>query len=293
MRMTANTWRPPALTGPPAMGWIAGSGNISYLNTNDPTAARAFFDTPNSFCTGASLVASPVPGTYHTTPVLSVDSYTNSASNASPGLWGDGTNGPNGGLLPKGSITYGYKWIMYDNEVWANTPTAEQNDPVTYMQDFISACHNNTPRYKAIMAPGYGLFSTAQGAWPRIPSTETQTDWFVRVIVGMGAVGCDLFLLQNESQQGTGNYATLWNKTAAKMAAVNPGVPVFAEVASDFAQTGSLTGPQLGTSMAANAQTLTSPYPDGFYVAMPSSVTNGQAGGRYFLDDMKAAGYTA
>ena len=65
---------------------------------------------------------------------------------------------------PAGSITYPYKWIMYDNENWAQTPTAEKNDPVTYMQDFTSACHAHG--YKSIMAPGYDLFTTAKTKYP-------------------------------------------------------------------------------------------------------------------------------
>lgn len=299
MRMDANTWPAVAPTGPPPMGWMTGSGNISYMITNDASTASHFFDTPASFCTGISLTTSPVPGGYKTTPVLNLSSYTNSSTatsggNADPGLVGDGTTGPNGGLLPKGAITYPYKYIAYDNEQQASTPTVEQDDPPAYMQEFTTACHN--AGYKVILAPAWSLFAPAKAMYPLTPSTETQEHWFVRVIVGMGAVNLtagDIFLLQNESQQGTSDYATLWNDTVAQLASVAPSALVFADVSSQNAQTGSLTGPQLGTSMASDAQTLTSPYPDGFYVAMPSSVTNGQAGGRYFLDDMMAAGYSA
>ena len=305
--MDANTWQPAASGSIPAMGWMTGSGNISYLNTNDPTTAKWFFNTTNSFCTGASLTNNPVPGGYLATAVLNLTSYTAAASGTAasvPGLVGDGTSGANGGLLPHGAhvppvtpyIQYGYQYIAYDNEDWPETPTAEQQNPVMYMQDFITACHG--AGYNVICAPGYDLFSTAQGAWPRIPSTESQADWFVRVIVGMGAAGLngsDVFLLQNESQQGTPTYATLFNATAGTLASLGSSALVFAEVSSQNAQPvgGTLTGQQLGTLMAADAQTLTNPYPDGFYVAMPSTTFNGQAGGRYFLDDMKAAGYSA
>lgn len=291
MRMDANTWPAVAPTGPPAMGWMTGSGNISYMITNDPSAASFFFNTPNSFCTGASLTASPVPGHYATTAVLNLSSYTNPATDSSPGLAALLANGATS-TVPY--IQYGYKMIAYDNEVQASTPVAESNDPPTYMQDFINACHTNTPRYNVCCAPGYDLYTAAARAnYPLLPG-ETQDQWFVRVVVGMGAAGLgagDLFVLQNESLQNTATYETLWNNTVAKMAAVSPGALVFAEVSSQNA-TGS-TGQALGSQMATNAQTLTSPYPDGFYVAMPPSVTNGQAGGRYFLDDMMAAGYSA
>ena len=280
------------------MGWITGAGNISYLQGADPAAAGHFFNTPNSFCTGGSLTRSPVPGGYATTPCLSVDSYTNSATatsggNPDPGLWGDGTSGPGGGLLPTNAITPGvYKWIMYDIEGWAQTPAGERADPPTSMLAFTSACHASG--YKSIMAPGYDLYSAAALAnYPLTPSTETREHWFVRVIAGLGGAGCDMFLLQNESQQGSGAYATLWNDTVAMFTGTS--TLVFAEVSSSDA-TGS-TGPALGASMAADAQTLTSPYPDGFYVAMPLATGESpggahQAAGRYFLDDMMTAGYT-
>ena len=53
------------------MGWMAGSGNITYMNNNDQPTAQHFFDNPASFCTGGSLVSSPVPSAYahHAGPV--------------------------------------------------------------------------------------------------------------------------------------------------------------------------------------------------------------------------------
>ena len=287
--MDANTWQPAASGSIPAMGWITGSGNVSYLNTNDPTTAKFFFDTPNSFCTGVSLTHSPAPSGYALTPILSVDSYTNPASDTGdPGLVGDGTSGPGGGLLPTGAITYPYQWIMYDIEGWAATPTVEQDDPPTYMQNFINACHTNIPRYKAIMAPGYDLYSAAALAnYPLLPG-EQRWQWFVRVIVAMGGAGCDLFVLQQESQQGSPIFAELFNAAAGTLASISPSTLVYGEVSSSNA-TGS-TQQELGASMVTDAVTLTSPYPDGFYAAMPSP---NQAAGRYFLDDMMAAGYSA
>ena len=271
MRMDANTWQPAAST-VPSMGWITGSGNISYLNTNDPTTAKYFFDTTNSFCTGASLTRNPVPSGYKTTAVLSLDAYT-------------GSGGLNA-LLTGGSITYPYGWIMYDNEggSWP-TPSIEQDDPPTYMQDFTNACHLNG--YQSIMAPGYDLYTDAVGHYPLNPG-ELQWQWFVRVIVAGGGAGCDMFVLQQESQQGSPIFAELFNAAAGTLASISPSTLVYGEVSSSNA-TGS-TQQELGASMVTDAVTLTSPWPDGFYVAMPSP---NQPAGRYFLDDMMAAGYSA
>lgn len=291
MRMDANTWQPATPPGPPPMGWMTGSGNISYLNGTAPSLAKTFFNTTSSFCTGASLTANPTPHGFAATPVLNLSSYTAPASGTAAGVPGLAALLTNGSTHTTPYIQYTYEWIAYDNEQQSSTPTVEQDDPVTYMQDFISACHSppaGNPSYKVICAPGYDLFNPAKTKYPLNPG-ELQWQWFVRVIVAMGGVGCDLFLLQNESQQNTPIFAELWNATAATLATISPATTVvFADVSSSNA-TGS-TQQELGANMADNAQLLTSPYPDGFYVAMPSP---NQAAGLYFFEAMEAAGYSA
>lgn len=285
--MDANTWRPAASGSIPAMGWMTGSGNISYVNGTAPSTAQWFFNSTLSFCTGASLVASPTPHGFAAVPVLNLSSYTLPASGTTAGIPGLSGLLTNGATHTVPYIQYAYEWIAYDNEQQASTPVVEQDDPVTYMQDFISACHNNNPSYKVICAPGYDLFTPAKTKYPLNPG-ELQWQWFVRVIVAMGGAGCDLFLLQNESQQNTSIYAELFNATAATLATISPATIVFGEVSSSNAS--GTTQTLLGANMAANAQTLTSPYPDGFYVAMPSP---NQPAGVYFLEDMQAGGYSS
>ena len=289
MRMDANTWQPAASGSIPPMGWMTGSGNVSYMIANDPVSADWFLNTPNSFCTGASLTNNPTPGTYATTPALSLSSYTAPASGTVSGVPGLAALLANGATLPTPTvpyIQYGYEWIVYDNEDWAGTPTAEQLDPVTYMQDFIGACHSNG--YNSIMAPGYDLYTPAKTKYPLNPG-ELEWQWFVRVIVARGGSGCSLFVLQQESQQNTSIFAELFNATAGTLASISPSTLVYGEVSSSNA-TGGTSASLLGANMATNAQTLTNPYPGGFYVAIPAP---NQASGPYFFDDMKAAGYSA
>lgn len=291
--MDANTWKPAASGSIPAMGWMTGSGNISYVNGTAPTTAQHFFNSTLSFCTGASLVASPTPHGFAAVPVLNLSSYTLPASGTTAGIPGLSGLLTNGSTRTTPYIQYNYEYIAYDNEQQASTPVVEQDDPVTYMQDFISACHNNVPSYKVICAPGYDLFTPAKTKYPLNPG-ELQWQWFVRVIVAMGGAGCDVFILQQESLQGTGGtFASIFNAAAATLATISPSTLLFGEVSSQNAQSGTLSAPQLGTLMATDALTLTSPYPDGFYVAMPSSTLNGQAAGVYFLEDMQAAGYSS
>jgi hypothetical protein len=277
------------------MGWMTGSGNITYLKNNTPKNAQTFFDTASSFCTGASLTANPTPGGFKATPVLNLSSYTAPAPSSGSPPGGLAALLANGATDPPTTpyIQYAYKWIAYDNENQPSTPSVESAKPPVYMQDFVTACHGNG--YLACLLPGYDLFGSAQGQYPLNPG-ELQWQWFVRVIVGMGAINCDMFVLQNESQENMGGiFEDLWNATVAKLASVAPNAQaVFADVSSTTS-TGS-TAQDLGANMAANAVTLTSPYPDGFYIAMPNVTGTDtdihQAAGRYFVDDMVGAGYS-
>ena len=287
--MDANTWQPAVAPNPPAMGWMTGSGNISYLIGTSPTLADWFYNTTNSYCTGASLTNNPTPGTYATTPALNLSSYTAPASGTvgSPGLAALITNGS---TRTTPYIEYPYSLIVYDNENQNSTPAVEQANPPLYMQKFVSACHSNG--YNVCLSPGYDLYTPAKAMYPLEPQDDDlQWKWFVRVIVGMGGSALttgDIFVLQNESQQNTSIFEELWVATAATLATISPAATVLADVSSQNA-TGS-TNEQLGLNMATNAVTLTSPWPGGFYVATPGTQ---QSAGFYFFQQMQANGYSS
>jgi len=246
------------LSGVPARpAWTMTAGNVQSLSQQDPRVAAHFFNTPRSYDAGASLVKTPVQAGYVTTPVLSYTSYAQFKSDIS-----------------SGSISYPYKWVMYDPEDWSQTPVNEQQDPARYMTLFGQLAHAH--RLKVIQAPGLDLGAVSGSALPRRRG-ESVNQWFVRVnLAGTAAAAGDIFQLQDESNTTAGSeYASLFNSIQAQAQAANPNVKVYSEVST-------LNG--TAAQMATAAESIS---PDGFYVAAAGNMARTDQ----FFRLMKAAGY--
>ena len=176
--------------------------------------------------------------------------------------------------LTSGSITFPYKWGMYDPENWTATPVNEQQDPVKYMTLFGQLAHANG--LKVIQAPALDLATVTGSVLPR-QTGESADQWFVRVnIAGKAAAAGDIFQLQDESNTTVkGQYAPLFNTTENQARAANSRVLVFSEVST-------VNG--TAAQMASAAQSIR---PDGFYVAAAGKV----AQTLQFFRLMRTAGY--
>jgi hypothetical protein len=238
--------------------WLMTAGNIQSLSKQDPATAAHFFNTPSSYGAGASLVRTPVQAGYATTPVLNYTSYAQFSSD-----------------IASGAIKYGYEWVMYDPEKWAQTPLAEQQSPNWYMKQFGQLAHANG--LQVIHAPGLSLaYVTDTHQSPRQPG-ETCSHWFTRVgTPGTAATYGDIFLLQNESNMDNlTEYMSLYKTAAAQARGANSQVKVYSEVSTANGTPDQMTAAALSVS------------PDGFYVAAPDAIP--QAG--QFFQNMRAAGY--
>ena len=149
-------------------GWEMTAGNVQSLSQQDSATAAHFFNTPASYGAGASLVKTPVQAGYATTPVLGYTSYAQFASD-----------------IKNGSISYPYKWVMYDAEKWSATPVGEQQNPIKYMRLFGQLAHAHG--FKVIMAPALDLGAVSGSVLPRQPG-ESLNAWWVRVNIS-GAAG--------------------------------------------------------------------------------------------------------
>jgi hypothetical protein len=237
--------------------WFMTAANVQSLSGVDSATASHFFNTSTSFGAGASLVKTPVQAGYATTPVLNYTSYAQFSSDIS-----------------SGAIKYPYKWVMYDPEEWAQTPVSEQQDPITYMEQFNALAHAHG--LKVIEAPAMDLCSVSGTNYPRL-SGETCSAWFSRVnIAGAAATGGDVFVLQDESNTtNLSQYDSLYATTSAQARSANSGIKVYSEVS---------TANGTAAQMAAATQSIS---PDGMYVAAPSATAQAD---QYF-QTMEAAGY--
>ena len=237
--------------------WAMTGANIKSLSQLDSPTAAHFFNTASSYGNGASLTGSPVQAHYATTPVLSYTSYAQFSSD-----------------IANGNISYPYTWVMYDPEEWAQTPVAEQQDPVKYMKLFGQLAHANG--LKVIEAPALDLAYVSGTLYPRL-SGESAAQWWTRVnIPGAAATNANIYVLQDESNiPNLSQYDSLYTSAAAQARAANSSVRVFAEVSTSN-----------GTSdqMTAAARSVS---PDGYYVAAPGAIP---VADQFFLN-MQAAGY--
>ena len=237
--------------------WVMTAGNIQSMSRQNSGTTSYFFNTPTAFGAGTSLVRSPVQAGYATTPVLSYTSYVQFKSD-----------------IQNGSISYPYKWVMYDPEVWAQTPVSEQQNPVKYITLFGQLAHAHG--LKVIQAPALDL-AWARGSVLPIQRGESGDQWFVRVnLAAACAAAGDIFQLQDESNiPAGGQYAWMFNRTAIQARAANANVKVFSEVS---------TSNGTAAQMATAAKSVS---PDGFYVAAAGDIPTTLQ----FFQLMKAAGY--
>jgi len=239
--------------------WIGTGWNVHLTYQTDPATTRHFFSTATSFGTGPSGTASPVTDGLSTSATLYYSSYAQFTAD-----------------LGSGAITYPYKWVMYDPEGWANTPAAEQKDPVKYLGLFAAAAHQHG--YKVIETPARDLGNVATVCALNTAIGENLDQWYVRCKIAAAAAAADVYVLQDQvNTTNITEYDWLFSQARAQATAANPAVQVDAEVSTNY-----------GTAdqMAAAAQSV--PKASGFYLSTTSA---GITQTDQFLQKMQAAGY--
>jgi hypothetical protein len=243
----------------PARNWIGTGWNVHLSYQADPATTRHFFGASTSFGTGPNNAATPVTDGLSSSATMYYSSYAQFQAD-----------------LSSGAITYPYKWVMYDPEGWANTPAAEQKDPVRYLGLFASLAHSRG--YKVIETPARDLGNVATICPLNTRTGENLDQWYVRCKIAAGAANADVYVLQDQvNTTNIPEYQWLFNQARAQAIAANPAVLVDAEVSTNYGD---------ASDMAAAAQSV--PKANGFYVSM-TSPSIAEAGD--FFDTMQAAGY--
>lgn len=238
--------------------WVMTGWGIHLTNQMDPATASHFFNTNTSYGTGPNSTGNPISDGFHTNGVLTYTSYAQLASD-----------------IQNGAIDPNYKWVIYDPEMWSQTPVNEQQNPALYMKQFAQLAHANG--YSVIEAPARDLAQVVGSACPQLPG-ENLDHWFVRCnIAGAAAAYADVVVLQD--QVNTTNLAEfdyLFNTTHSQALAANPQIQFDAEVSTNY-----------GTAdqMAAAARSVNA---DGYYINATTPVI---AQADQFLQEMQAAGY--
>jgi hypothetical protein len=239
--------------------WIGTGWNVHLAYQADKDTIGHFFNASTSFGTGPSNTANPVTDGLASSATMYYSSYAQFQSD-----------------LSSGAITYPYKWVMYDPEGWANTPAAEQKDPVRYLGLFAQLAHSKG--YRVIETPARDLGNVATVCPLNTKTGENLDQWYVRCKIAAAAAAADVYVLQDQvNTTNLTEYAWLFNQARAQAVAASPSVQVDAEVSTNYGD---------ASDMAAAAKSV--PKASGFYVSMtsPSIAEAGE-----FFDLMQAAGY--
>jgi hypothetical protein len=238
--------------------WIGTGWNVHLAYQADQPTVKHFFNTATSYGTGPSTSANPVTDGLSASATMYYSSYAQFQSD-----------------LSSGAITYPYKWVMYDPEGWANTPVAEQKDPVKYLGLFASLAHSKG--YKVIETPARDLGNVATVCPLNTKTGENLNQWYIRCKIPAAAAVADVLVVQDQvNTLNLTDYKWLYNQSKSQAIAVNSAVQVDAEVSTNYGD---------ANDMAAAAKSVTA---SGYYVSMtsPSIAEAGQ-----FFDLMEAAGY--
>jgi len=121
----------------------------------------------------------------------------------------------------------GTRAILYDPEVWPETPAAEQRDPAAAARQALGIAHAHG--LQLIVAPGLSL-STAQ---PAAPGPRWQQFLHLN-LAGAIAAASDVIELQAQSlERGTGTYAAFVRAATTQARAANPRVIVIAGLSTN------------------------------------------------------------
>jgi hypothetical protein len=243
----------------PARNWIGTGWNVHLSYQADPATTRHFFGASTSYGTGPNNAATPVTDGLSSSATMYYSSYAQFQAD-----------------LSSGAITYPYKWVMYDPEGWANTPAAEQKDPVKYLGLFASLAHSRG--YKFIETPARDLGNVATVCPLNTKTGENLDQWYVRCKIAAAAAADDVYVLQDQvNTTNIPEYQWLFNQARAQALAANAKVQVDAEVSTNYG-----TADQMATA----ARSI--PNASGFYISTTSAAITQTT---QFLQKMQAAGY--
>jgi hypothetical protein len=238
--------------------WIGTGWNVHLAYQADPATTKHFFNAATSYGTGPNSAANPVTDGLSASATMYYSSYAQFQSD-----------------LSSGAITYPYKWVMYDPEGWANTPVAEQKDPVKYLGLFASLAHSKG--YKVIETPARDLGNVATVCPLNTKTGENLDQWYVRCKIAAAAAAADVYVLQDQvNTTNLTEYKWLFSQARSQAVAASPSVLVDAEVSTNYGD---------ADDMVAAAKSVPA---NGYYVSMTSPAI-AEAG--EFFDKMEAAGY--
>ena len=193
--------------------WEITGANIARIARADPRVAQALFGSRASFGLGNPAGRQDqVPAAFDAVPTLVFRS-----------LAGFRTALRNGRIDPR------IRAVLYDPEHWAQTPAADQRDPIAAMRSFAVLAHIHG--FKVILAPARDLL-LAPGA--RCTANGEPLDRaYLRCGLARAARYADVFSIQSQADEfDISAFRAFVSAAAAQARAAHPGVRIFAGIST-------------------------------------------------------------
>ena len=212
--------------------WLANGDNVHTWFGSDPTRVQTFFNNTSGYLIGSDPTTNPVQDALAANPVLKYTCYLQFLADVT------GIAQTSAGVTysPR-TIIAAFKWVMYDNESWADTPLNEAQDPWTYMQLFGQLAHQHG--YKVMLVPARDLGAVSGTVRPKLPG-ETLNAWFIRTgLATTAATYGDVFSLQDQANTildlpAYTTFTSFFNQAYAQAKAANPLIPVWCGLSTNY-----------------------------------------------------------
>ena len=170
----------------------------------DPELAKRFFDNSSTYVlTGPA--GSSIPAGWASVPTTSFASYAEMAA-----------------ALSAGKVAASVRAILYDDEAWQFTPSAEQRDPAQYLRLAAEACHRHGLTF--IAAPAVDLTKVLAPGTP-----DPHAEYLRLRLAGDAAAYADLIDIQAQGLEGNQSaYFDFVAKASAQARQANSVVVVLA-----------------------------------------------------------------
>jgi hypothetical protein len=204
----------PGVTG--AEYWIMGDKELSAMFTGQPAAMSYGVKNENLFYRedGGSTKVTDIAGSQ---TLADYKSYAQFASDISAGV-----------------IKPSIQWVMYDNEQWASTPVNEQQDPLSFEQQFAQLAHAHG--YKVILAPAQDLVPGFDKA--SFDAGTSYASQFVSFFAPVTAKYADIWSVQAQPYEldvyrSTHAYTGLVSAAVGAAQSANPQIIVFSGLSTN------------------------------------------------------------
>jgi hypothetical protein len=167
--------------------WMSNARYIDEMYQAAPGVTSFYFNQPAAYAISTTPGSTGILDGFTCTPILKYTSYAQLQSDIAAG----------------NVISPAFTWLMYDNEYWSGsgeTPTAEYNDPWTYMTSFTALAHANG--YKVMLTPSRDLGLAPGSVNPKLTS-ETLDQWYLRTDIPGSAASSGAEIVHIQAQADT------------------------------------------------------------------------------------------